>query len=84
MRVGAHVSVAGGVDNAVSRQLDVGGNCGQIFTTSPQVWAHPEISEEQAERFREETGEKLVPVGCGSSAVPIRGEVDDRQEGVRC
>ncbi|MFC7006724.1 deoxyribonuclease IV [Halalkalicoccus salilacus] len=59
MRVGAHVSIAGGIDNAVGRQLDVGGNCGQIFTTSPQVWAHPEIDAEEAERFREETNEKL-------------------------
>ncbi|MCL7418920.1 MAG: deoxyribonuclease IV, partial [Halalkalicoccus sp.] len=59
MHVGAHVSIAGGVDNAVPRQLDVGGNCGQIFTTSPQVWAQPEIDEEEAERFREETLEKL-------------------------
>ena len=59
MRVGAHVSIAGGIDNAVGRQLDVGGNCGQIFTTSPQVWAHPEIDSEEAERFREETSEKL-------------------------
>lgn len=59
MRVGAHVSIAGGIDNAVSRQLDVGGNCGQIFTTSPQVWAHPEITDGQAERFREESGRDL-------------------------
>ncbi len=59
MRVGAHVSIAGGVENAVSRQLDVGGNCGQIFTTSPQVWAQPEISDEQAERFREKSEETL-------------------------
>ncbi|MFB6146675.1 MAG: endonuclease IV, partial [Halobacteriaceae archaeon] len=28
MRIGAHVSIAGGVDNAVDRQVDVGGNCG--------------------------------------------------------
>ena len=59
MRVGAHVSIAGGVENAVSRQLDVGGNCGQIFTTSPQVWAHPEITDEQATRFREGSGQDL-------------------------
>ncbi|MFC6904701.1 deoxyribonuclease IV [Halalkalicoccus tibetensis] len=59
MHVGAHVSIAGGVDNAVSRQLDVGGNCGQIFTTSPQVWARPDIAEEEAERFREETEGEL-------------------------
>ncbi|MEM4780117.1 MAG: deoxyribonuclease IV [Halalkalicoccus sp.] len=59
MRVGAHVSIAGGVDNAVPRQVEVGGNCGQIFTTSPQVWAHPEIGEKEAKRFREETREAL-------------------------
>ncbi|WP_331236261.1 deoxyribonuclease IV [Natronorarus salvus] len=59
MRVGAHVSIAGGVGNAVPRQLDVGGNCGQIFTTSPQVWAHPEIDEGDAEAFREGTRESL-------------------------
>ncbi|WP_436902986.1 deoxyribonuclease IV [Halovenus halobia] len=53
MQVGAHVSVAGGVDNAVQRQLDVGGNCGQIFTTSPQVWQEPSIEDDEAERFRD-------------------------------
>jgi len=60
MQVGAHVSVAGGVDNAVERQLDVGGNCGQIFTTSPQVWQEPTIEDDEAERFREETVESSV------------------------
>jgi len=59
MRVGAHVSIAGGVDNAVERQLEVGGNCGQIFTHSPQVWQDPGIDDDEAERFRAETGEKL-------------------------
>jgi deoxyribonuclease-4 len=53
MRVGAHVSVAGGVDNAVGREEDVGGNCGQIFTASPQVWAGPDIEEEEAAAFRD-------------------------------
>ncbi|AGN00280.1 DNA-(apurinic or apyrimidinic site) lyase [Salinarchaeum sp. Harcht-Bsk1] len=59
MKIGAHVSIAGGVDNAVDRQLDVGGNCGQIFTTSPQVWQEPSIDEEEAASFREQTAEKL-------------------------
>ncbi|GAB3682744.1 deoxyribonuclease IV [Salinarchaeum chitinilyticum] len=59
MKIGAHVSIAGGVDNAVERQLDVGGNCGQIFTTSPQVWKGPSIDDEEAEAFREQTAEQL-------------------------
>ncbi|MFC7044742.1 deoxyribonuclease IV [Halobacteriaceae archaeon GCM10025711] len=59
MFVGAHVSIAGGVDNAVERQLDVGGNCGQIFTTSPQVWAKPDIGEDEAATFRDGTAADL-------------------------
>ena len=57
MHVGAHVSVAGGVDNAVERELDVGGNCGQIFTTSPQVWQEPTIDDEEATGFSEGSDE---------------------------
>ncbi|WP_338741319.1 deoxyribonuclease IV [Haloplanus salilacus] len=59
MRVGAHVSVAGGVDNAVDNQRDVGGNCGQIFTHSPQVWQHPNVDDDEAAAFREGTAAHL-------------------------
>ncbi len=53
LRVGAHVSIAGGIDNAVSNQTEVGGNCGQIFTHSPQVWQDPNVGDEEAAAFRE-------------------------------
>ena len=72
MKVGAHVSISGSrvssdeetppyddIRNAVCRQVNFGGNCGQIFTTSPQVWAQPEISAEAAAGFREESDAKL-------------------------
>jgi len=59
MKLGAHVSIAGGVDNAVERQLDVGGNCGQIFTHSPQVWKNDPIGDDVAGSFREQTAELL-------------------------
>jgi deoxyribonuclease-4 len=59
MRVGAHVSIAGGVDNAVDNELDVGGNCGQIFTHSPQVWQDPNIGDDEAAAFREGTAAEL-------------------------
>ena len=52
LKVGAHVSIAGGVDNAVANQTEVGGNCGQIFTHSPQVWQDPNIDADEAEAFR--------------------------------
>ncbi|EJN60892.1 deoxyribonuclease IV [Halogranum rubrum] len=72
MHVGAHVSISsskvssddetpphGNIANAVHRQVAFGGDCGQIFTTSPQVWRDPEISDEDAELFKRETEEKL-------------------------
>ncbi|MFW5939342.1 MAG: deoxyribonuclease IV [Halolamina sp.] len=60
LKIGAHVSIAGGVDNAVGRQVEIDGNCGQVFTHSPQVWDHGEITDEQAEQFREGTDEELA------------------------
>jgi deoxyribonuclease-4 len=72
MNVGAHVSISGSrvssdtatpeysdIRNAVPRQLAFGGNCGQVFTTSPQVWQQPEISDKAAEGFRELTSQEL-------------------------
>ena len=59
MRIGAHVSIASGVHKAVDRELEVGGNCGQIFTHSPQVWQSPNIDSEEATAFVEGTADKL-------------------------
>jgi deoxyribonuclease-4 len=59
MQIGAHVSIAGGVDNAVDNQRDVDGNCGQIFTHSPQVWQDPNIGDDEAAAFRAGTAEHL-------------------------
>jgi len=53
MRVGAHTSIAGGAYNAVTEQVEYGGNCGQIFSHSPQVWQDPNIEDDEAEQFRE-------------------------------
>ncbi len=55
LQVGAHASIAGGVQNAVAEQHDVGGNCGQIFSHSPQVWQEPSIGETEARTFREQS-----------------------------
>ena len=60
MNVGAHVSVAGGVDNAVDRQETYGGTCGQIFTTSPRVWQTPSITDDEAARFRDQVADAGV------------------------
>jgi deoxyribonuclease-4 len=60
IRVGAHTSIAGGAYNAVDEQVEYGGNCGQIFSHSPQVWQDPDIGDDEADRFREMSEEHGV------------------------
>jgi len=60
VRVGAHTSIAGGVDNAVEEQVEYGGTCGQIFSHSPQVWQDPDVGPEEARRFREAAAEQDI------------------------
>jgi deoxyribonuclease-4 len=57
-RIGAHVSVSGGVEKAVDRQDEIGGNCGQIFAGSPRTWSVAEYSDEEGEDFQELTNDK--------------------------
>lgn len=52
-RIGAHVSISGGMDKAVERQEEIGGNTGQIFAGSPRTWSVSEYSEEEGQEFQE-------------------------------
>ena len=52
-RAGAHVSISGGVEKAIERQDELGGNTGQIFAGSPRTWSVSEYSSEEGETFRE-------------------------------
>ncbi|AQL42248.1 endonuclease IV [Halorientalis sp. IM1011] len=60
LRVGAHTSIAGGVHNAVDEQLEYDGNCGQIFSHSPQVWQDPDIDPDNAAQFRDNSADADV------------------------
>lgn len=58
LRVGAHVSISGGVEKAVERQEDETGNCGQIFAGSPRTWKVSEYENGDGENFQELRDEK--------------------------
>ena len=66
IRVGAHTSIAksagpyDGPANAVHQQVEYGGNCGQIFSHSPQVWQSPDIDDEAAAQFTDLAAEHDV------------------------
>jgi len=53
MLIGAHVSQAGGLPNAITRGTDLGCRAIQIFNQSPRMWRPTAYSEEDFAAFRE-------------------------------
>lgn len=51
MKIGAHQSVAGGHKNALYSIYEKGGNCLQIFSSSPRVWNSATITDDQITEF---------------------------------
>jgi len=52
VNIGAHVSIAGGIQNAPKRAADLGCECMQIFTRSPQGGKAPELTPGIVKEFR--------------------------------
>jgi len=53
VRVGFHVSIAGSIDRAVDRAVEIGCNTFQIFTRNPQGWKAKKLTAEEVEAFIE-------------------------------
>ena len=53
MRIGAHVSTAGGISKAVERGAEIGCETIQIFGSSPQSWAFKPVPDTEVEAFRQ-------------------------------
>ena len=61
--LGAHMSIAGGVSEALVRGRDTGCECVQIFTKSSRQWVSKPYPKEEVENFKRalgETGIKMV------------------------
>jgi len=54
MKIGAHVSIAGGIANAPQRAADLGCEVFQIFTRSPQGGPAPKLTAEVVQEFKKE------------------------------
>jgi deoxyribonuclease-4 len=52
MEFGAHVSSAGGIDTAIDRLVDMGGDCVQVFTQSPRMWRPTNHKPDAIEAFK--------------------------------
>ncbi|KIY69167.1 AP endonuclease [Cylindrobasidium torrendii FP15055 ss-10] len=52
-KIGAHVSAAGGIENAVSNALAIGANAFALFLKSQRKWTSPDLKETTIEAFKE-------------------------------
>lgn len=53
IRLGAHQSIADGYSKALQRIKNIGGNCLQIFSSTPRGWNFAKISKEEIKKFIE-------------------------------
>lgn len=51
LKLGAHQSIAGGYHNALISVNKIGGNCLQIFSSSPKAWNFAKTTEENITKF---------------------------------
>ncbi|PKK74754.1 AP endonuclease [Rhizophagus irregularis] len=51
--VGAHVSISGGVQNAITNSLFIGGNAFAVFLRNQRRWTAPPLDPKNIEAFRE-------------------------------
>ncbi len=51
MKLGAHQSIAGGYQEALKRIKNIGGNCLQIFSSSPRGWTFSKVNNEEINKF---------------------------------
>jgi deoxyribonuclease-4 len=63
MKIGAHISTAGGAHTAFERALAIGAECLQFFESPPQQWGTAKLTDEQIEAFHEKKAEsELEPL----------------------
>ena len=63
MRIGAHMSVAGGLPNAVERAVVHGCEALQIFAKNANQWRGRLLADDEVRRFRERVDETgITPV----------------------
>ena len=61
IRVGFHVSIAGGISNSVDSAIDIGCSAFQIFTRNPRGWAAKPLVNEDVEKFRAKLAKSPIP-----------------------
>ena len=53
MKIGCHVSIAGGIDNSIKRAEELGCNTMQIFSKNASTWREKILKKDEVESFKE-------------------------------
>ncbi|CEH16408.1 Major apurinic/apyrimidinic endonuclease/3'-repair diesterase APN1 [Ceraceosorus bombacis] len=67
--VGAHISMAGGIENSVKNALNIGGNAFALFVRPKMAWASKPIAEVNVQAFKcavvqNDYAARVLPHGC--------------------
>jgi deoxyribonuclease-4 len=76
--IGAHVSTAGGLANAVERGTDLGCEAIQIFNQSPRMWRPTNYGEDDFAEFREDFADSGLEAVAIHAIYLINGAAKDR------
>lgn len=78
MLLGAHLSVAGGVDKSFERAVELNCTAFQIFTKSNRQWKAKELKSDEIERYHQQQKDTgITPVVCHASYLLNLGTPDD-------
>lgn len=77
--LGAHVSAAGGVENAPGRASEIDAAVLQLFTKQPSRWAEPKIEPDQAKAFLEARAANEIAVAGAHDSYLINLSSPDRR-----
>ncbi|MFP4136156.1 MAG: deoxyribonuclease IV [Candidatus Acetothermia bacterium] len=82
MKLGAHLSIAGGIDKAVDRAMELDVNAFQIFSQNVRSWSTRDLEEEEVKQFKEKRkeGEILYVVAHTSYLLNLASPKDDLWE----
>jgi len=61
LRIGAHVSSAGGPQNVFPKVAEIGAEAVQLFISAPQQWRLPNLKDAQVEAFKEARAAAGIP-----------------------
>lgn len=86
-KIGAHVSIAGKLANGISKAVEIGAECIQIFGASPQQWAVRGHTQDNIKEFKKAQasasiepvylhGAYLVNLCCPDAAIREKSEVN--------